>query len=169
MKKSRPAGLTSPQIIDLISGRSHNSDDPQSKKSSNKFIRPKRKRTGGGDEGEHRQIMKQSILVKPKAICNNPLDRFCELLLNWNIINENNEQTDDINKLHSIPDLFESYRQYISIWEPLFIIETKASIYSSLSLEENFGKCRVVPQNYEEKNSPVIKIHVNFGIEANKR
>jgi hypothetical protein len=145
--------FTAPQITELNNN------------SSSQHIRPKRKRNHLSAPSLSSRSTSSFVLSKPRALCNNPLDRLSELLLNWNILNESGEQ-DQVEKLPSVPDVFESYKQYISVWEPLFIHETKASIYSSLSLDENYGKCRAMPLNYEEKNTPVIKIQVNFGTES---
>jgi hypothetical protein len=142
--------FTAPQITEL------NGNDAVS------YIRPKRKRTPTTTTPASHQI----IIKAAKAICNNPLDRLAELLLDWNIVGDEQQ---NINQLPSIPDVFQSYKQYISIWEPLFIHETKASVFSSLNLEENAGKCRVVLLNYEEKHSSIVKIQVAFGIDSGSR
>jgi hypothetical protein len=144
--------FTAPQISEL------NGNDTVS------YIRPKRKRTTttvASSATSH-----QIILKAAKALCNNPLDRLAELLLDWNILSDEQQ---NINQLAKIPDVFQSYKQYVSIWEPLFIHETKASVFSSLNLEENAGKSRVILLNYEEKHSSILKIQVSFGIDSSIR
>jgi hypothetical protein len=145
--------FTAPQITELNNN------------SSSQHIRPKRKRNNQPSAPSSSAVSSVTSLVlsKPRPLCSNPLDRLSELLLNWNILNENEDQ-DQVNQLASVPDVFESYKHYLKIWEPLFIHETKASIYSSLSFDDNYGQCRVMPLNYEEKSTAVIKIQVHFGI-----
>lgn len=131
-----------------------------------------------------------NYIMKPRPECSNPLDRLCEKLLDWDIIslleenshenNDNNNNTDNnnnnnninnnnnsqrINELRETLDSYARYSEYISIWEPLFIKETQASVYSSLSLEENFGKCKIVPLDLDEKYSSVVKFQCGFGVD----
>ena len=74
-----------------------------------------------------------------KSIKNgNPLFKFCELILNWNILDEyQNEQFLNDNGNASkglngtIPIIFHSQHQYIDIWEPLVMEEIKANTISN--------------------------------------
>jgi hypothetical protein len=74
----------------------------------------------------------------------NPLDRLCELLLPWPIIDDivrqsrdhdfpgNRDVNDTDNSSLVLPDTFTDCMQYVEMWEPLVIDEIKASVLSSL-------------------------------------
>ena len=161
-----------------------NKEEKKNNKEENNFIRLKRKKTIIKKNENNSQI----FYNKPKAECLNPLDRFCEKLLDWEILKDNNlntrnnnstgnnntnnnsnneeiEENQQGNELNEVKDLYSSYSEYIRIWEPLLIKETQASIYSSLSLEENSGKCRIIPLDFDDKQSSVIKFQCAFGID----
>jgi len=74
----------------------------------------------------------------------NPLERLCEVMTQWNILNDvisgNNYNNQEDNALLSssttvvtIPTLFESCTEYYKTWEPLLTEEIKANICSNLT------------------------------------
>jgi hypothetical protein len=72
----------------------------------------------------------------------NPLERLCEVMTNWNILNDVitgnsfNNQEDHVpsltSRIETIPTIFESCAKYYNTWEPLLIDEIKANICANL-------------------------------------
>ena len=73
----------------------------------------------------------------------NPLQRLCEVLTQWNILNDvisgnnYNNQEDHVppppsSRIETIPTIFESCAEYYNTWEPLLIDEIKANICTNL-------------------------------------
>lgn len=72
-------------------------------------------------------------------VCANPLERLCELLLPWQLLNSLSEFNlqknliDECEEQSILPIGFESFQHYVAVWEPLLIEEIKASILSNFS------------------------------------
>lgn len=74
----------------------------------------------------------------------NPLDRLCDLLLPWSLIDDVVRGSSRENKAESVlssdnkqsqllPNVFEDYLDYVTRWEPLLIEEIKANTLSNLT------------------------------------
>ncbi len=74
-----------------------------------------------------------------RATSVNPLDRLCDLLLPWNMLDQYAQEKKrskgvcNTPKDHLIPDSFKTAEDYVSVWEPLVVDEIKANILSNLS------------------------------------
>lgn len=94
-----------------------------------------------------------------KAVCANPLDRLCLLFLEWNFAEENDENI----VFNEVPLLFQSFREYVSIWEPLMIHEFRASVsancQSSSISSFNF---KIFVHNEQEVNNPLLFIQLQI-------
>jgi len=92
------------------------------------------------------QINTSKFHKRNNFVCANPLERLCQQLLPWQILDSLSELQSQKNILEdhdevqsSLPIVFESYLHYVVVWEPLLIEEIKASILS------NFGSCSAKP------------------------
>ncbi len=158
----RGGRFTTPPITEFTTTTT-NITGQQQQQQQQHYIRPKRKRNP--------HLIRETVLIPPRAECTNPLDRLCEKLLDWDIINITFNRNNDLNeneqqkfnRMKNVLDSYESYSHYISIWEPLLIAETQASIYSSLTLEESYGNCRVIPLNFDDSISSIMKLQCSAG------
>jgi len=128
--------------------------DPGSSKTT--VIRP-RKRTGKkSDIATIDRPAAAPVSYRPE--CNNPLDRFCELLLNWSISDTDKNKQHEVNEERTVPLTFSSYSSYVKTWEPLLIIETRACILSSIPTKCGTGSVRACPVDMEHVSSPLVKL-----------
>jgi DNA-binding Xre family transcriptional regulator len=74
-----------------------------------------------------------STLASVKRICANPLDRMCELLLDWEIssfaASKNSEDVPP--EFAKLPLNFQHFHEYVTLWEPLMIEEMKENVKSN--------------------------------------
>lgn len=74
-----------------------------------------------------------------KPVCNNPLERLCEKLLDWNFYEQcclaATTKTKDmpVKPFHNVPTVFESYNEYIEVWEPLVFDEIRANVLNNFA------------------------------------
>lgn len=107
-------------------------------------LRPKIKENREG--GSHVSGSNRNNIISP---CVNPLDRLCEKLLGWDFmkdLEQNLKHSNNIQELREsrsaananalrpelkkVPITFNTYLEYLNIWEPLAIEEMKAQITS---------------------------------------
>lgn len=79
--------------------------------------------------------------VHIKRICANPLDRLCDLLLDWDVMADlakpptGKPSADENSALEPVgeqlPAFFSCFHEYISRWEPLVIEEMKENVLSN--------------------------------------
>lgn len=75
-------------------------------------------------------------------LCSNPLERLCELLLDWRILDDissgRNTRTDNNtgSTFNLLPNSFLTCQEYVTAWEPLLIEEIKANVVSNSSLNK---------------------------------
>ena len=109
----------------------------------------------------------------------NPLDRMCEKLLDWNILayvmssDEDGEgRSDDWGAKKVIPIRYESQADYFSTWEPLVIEEIKAMVVSNVSTSrgsgaytpssDRCGQFRIGGGEGVDKNTSLVKLHALY-------
>lgn len=80
-----------------------------------------------------------------RLLCENPLERLCDLLLPWSFLCDyakysvNKEKPQLSNTVEPIPIHFESYHHYIQAWTPLIIEEIKANLLANFKLDSRSG------------------------------
>ena len=102
--------------------------------------------------------------------CANPLDRMCELLLDWQILAniEGGRGLKENSSLprESLPTFFASHRSYIEHWEPLLVEEVKACILSNLPLNtkgrSKCGTAMVSSQGGGNTNLSLMNLNCSF-------
>jgi hypothetical protein len=92
--------------------------------------RPKQK---DGTTGQIHTSASLSTMASVKRICANPLDRLCELLLDWEISSfsaaKNSEDVPP--EFAKLPLNFQHFHEYVTLWEPLMIEEMKENVKSN--------------------------------------
>lgn len=70
-----------------------------------------------------------------KRLCSNPLDRLCEMLLDWDIsafrLSKRNEEEIIRPEYAKLPLIFQNFHEYITLWEPLMIEEMRENVKSN--------------------------------------
>lgn len=95
---------------------------------------------------------------------NNPLDRMCLKLLDWDVSGTSSSFTSSSSSMvEDCPPCsltFDSYRCYVNTWEPLLVEEIRASILSCCPIstfEENTEKCSMqLPSDLESGYTPLV-------------
>ena len=87
-------------------------------------------------------------VIRPSQVTN-PLNRLCELLLPWtsvarefsNYTRGGGEKTEESVEIYSnlrpLPNVFDTYDEYLTAWEPLVVEEIKSSVLNSMSARIN--------------------------------
>ena len=100
----------------------------------------------------------------------NPLDRLCELLLDWPILEEitdgrSSKSTSNIQNI-KLPNCFPTHELYLSSWEPLILEEIKASVLSNLPLStrklSKSGRATVSSQGSSQSKSLLVNLNCSF-------
>lgn len=103
----------------------------------------------------------------------NPLDRLCELLLDWRILEDirkgrerERNSTSARTEYAKLPNSYATYQQYLTYWEPLLLQEIKAGILSNLPLStKRLSKCgtaMISAQDSCRTSSTVINLNCVF-------
>lgn len=90
----------------------------------------------------------------------NPLDRLCELLLDWRILDDigkgrerDREAVAARPEYAKLPDCYMTYQHYLTSWEPLLMQEIKAGILSNLPLStKRLSKCGTATISAQDSN-----------------
>lgn len=98
--------------------------------------------------------------VAPVSECgNNPLNRLCVKLLDWDI---NNPSLNQGRPLPSVPMTFENYRSYVNTWEPLLVEEMRANILSTCppsTFKQDTSICSIqMPSDLETKLTSLLTV-----------
>lgn len=131
-------------------------------------LRPKRKVDSVDNcPNQKNNLKQQHISLLNTPIVSNPLDRLCESLLSWEILNE---IKNPINKQYDqVPLCFRDYSQYLKTWEPLLMEEIKSSILSTISsLLSNqviTGKINMECTDIVDNGSLLLKFDCNYSTE----
>jgi hypothetical protein len=107
----------------------------------------------------------------------NPLDRLCELLLDWRILDDigrgrerERDSTSARTECAKLPNSYATHQQYLTSWEPLLIQEIKAGILSNLPLStkraSKCGTAMISAQDSSRTNSTVINLNCVFSKNA---
>ena len=115
-------------------------------------------------------IEKTSQYNTPKTISYrktaNPLDRLCELILPWNLLEAvkvSNDSLHDRRMIRKIPTRFESHEEYYNIWEPILLEEIKANIITHVpQISRNnvkAGTLHIGPGEGTDSSSSLIRLH----------
>jgi hypothetical protein len=107
----------------------------------------------------------------------NPLDRLCELLLDWRILEDvrkGRERERDSTSARKdnvkLPNCYATHQQYLTSWEPLLIQEIKAGILSNLPLStkrsSKCGTAMISAQDSSQTSSTVINLNCVFSKNA---
>ncbi len=104
----------------------------------------------------------------------NPLDRLCELLLPWNLLESlkfANDSLQDKRVIKKIPTRFESHDEYYNIWEPVLVEEIKANIMSHVPqisrTNVKAGTLYVGPGEGSDSSSALIRLHCTVDSQKN--
>lgn len=136
----------------------------EDKDSTKPKIRLKRRITAAKNDNNVNVLSgSQSTHVTPPSECNNnPVDRLCRKLLDWDIIGSDKKEV----PLPTLPMTFDSYRSYVNIWEPLLIAEMKANILSGCpisSFETNLSTCSLqLPSDLGSGRLPLVYVQATF-------
>ena len=105
--------------------------------------------------------------------CANPMDRLCELLLDWRILEdiELGKRKPDLTDLVRLPNFYPTHQSYLASWEPLLIEEMKAGILSNLPLStKRRSKCgTVLISTHESGSSRSTLINLNCAFVGNTK
>lgn len=108
---------------------------------------------------------------KDMSICVNPLERICQLLLPWTILescrekNVNEKRSKIESDFATVPVVFGSFKQYVDSLEPLLIEEIKACIISGLdSRAVTSTTCQFSVADIHEKESDLTVLETDFKI-----
>ncbi len=115
-------------------------------------------------------ITKTSQYNTPKTISYrktaNPLDRLCELLLPWNLLEAIKVPTDSLHEkriIRKIPTRFESHDEYYNVWEPVLLEEIKSNIITHVpQISRNnvkAGTLHIGPGEGTDSSSSLIRLH----------
>jgi hypothetical protein len=111
-------------------------------------------------------LQKQQNTVQ---VCANPLDRLCELLLDWRILDDVGRKLDFRSEVTAFPNLqnsFPCYQEYLSSWEPLLIDEMKANILTNLPMstkrQSKRGTAMVSTQGASKTDALLINLNCSF-------
>lgn len=75
-----------------------------------------------------------------KPVCSNPLQRLVEKLLDWNFYDQcclaAKTKTKDmpVKPFLHVPTVFQSYNEYIDVWEPLVFDEIRANVLNNFAV-----------------------------------
>lgn len=102
--------------------------------------------------------------------CANPLDRMCELLLDWHILADigvgRGFKDNSSSSKEALPTFYASHRSYVEHWEPLLIEEVKACILSNLPLNtkrrSKCGTAMVSSQGGGSANLTLMNLNCSF-------
>ena len=105
-------------------------------------------------------------------LCANPLDRMCELLLDWRILSDINggrgsKGISDSSDLR-LPTSYISHQSYLESWEPLLLEEVKASIISNLPMntkrQSKCGTAMVSSQGAGGARVSLVNLNCSFAV-----
>jgi hypothetical protein len=108
---------------------------------------------------------------KPAQItqmCANPLDRLCELIVDWRILEDvsKDRKARNSSTFSDLPKCYIDYQYYLTSWEPLLIEEIKANILSNLPLstrrQSKKGTAMVSNQGSNRLTSQLINLNCHF-------
>lgn len=106
-----------------------------------------------------------------KPFCSNPLERLCEKLLDWNFYEHcclaATTKTKDmpVQPFHHIPTVFQSFNEYISIWEPLVFDEIRANVLNNFAVRLKRVRSKEFQFSFSEnrlKESNLMTIETQF-------
>lgn len=100
----------------------------------------------------------QSYLPPSRPECSSPLDRFCELLIEWDL----RVPLNSILNVPPIPLSFASYSSYVKTWEPFLIREVQANLLSSLPKTPTCGSCQLRPMDLEDTKNKLLKLQCSL-------
>ena len=109
----------------------------------------------------------------------NPLDQLCCQLLNWNIMEYVSKSSTSSNRdrqmelipnceVKMLPDVYESYEQYVEAWEPLMVKEIQESVASKLlskieaSTNSGVFHCSQAEAATDAESSELVQLDCNF-------
>jgi hypothetical protein len=107
-------------------------------------------------------------LAQATQICANPLDRLCELILDWRILEDvsKDRQARNSSTFSDLPKCYSNFQYYLTSWEPLLIEEIKANILSNLPLstkrQSKKGTAMVSNQGSNHLSSQLINLNCYF-------
>lgn len=109
--------------------------------------------------------------VMKQPICDvNPLDRLCEMLLDWRILEDitdgRSSRSTSSSENTRLPNYFPTHELYLSSWEPLLLEEIKASVLSNLPLStrklSKSGRATVSGQGSNQSKSVLVNLNCAF-------
>ena len=103
-------------------------------------------------------------------VCANPLDRMCELLLGWRILEDvgrgRSSKNTSSSDLERLPYTYPDYEAYLKSWEPLLIEEVKAGVLTNLPLNtkrlSKSGTAMISSQGSSSIKSPLTNLNAAF-------